>query len=362
MIHYAQGNLLDADAEALVNTVNEVGVMGKGIALQFRNAFPESAREYQRAAESGQVKVGRVLVTPSHDLVGPRWIIHFPTKKHWRQPSRLQWIRDGMKDLVRAIREYEIGSVALPPLGCGNGGLDWAHVRKEMEGALSAIPEVDVTVFVPSENYFNAPKRAGVEELSPARALIAELIRRYSVLGLDCSVLEVQKLTWFLDRSLEHLGLGDPLKLRFNANRYGPYADQLRHLMDALDGSYLHSEKRLSEAKPTEQVWFEDSKREEVDAYLHEAGQHFLPALKEVTELIDGFESPLGLEALSTVDWLLYCEGVKPTVESIREGIDHWPAGSSAARRKQRLFSDRLLELSTARLSEIFGSRAENPS
>jgi O-acetyl-ADP-ribose deacetylase (regulator of RNase III) len=356
MIRYTKGNLLEASADALVNTVNEIGVMGKGIALQFSEAFPASSREYQRAAKERRVYVGRVLVTTGNDLLGPRWIIHFTTKKHWRQPSRLEWVREGLKDLVRVVREKDIRSIALPPLGCGNGGLEWTQVRREIEGAFASLPDVEVTVFEPTDQYFNAPKRAGVESLTPARALIAEMVRRYAVPGIDSSVLEVQKLAWFLYRAATRRGLGHALELTFVANRYGPYADRLRHLIDALDGSYLHAERRLADARPADPVWFEDSKREALAQYLARPDHaELMPVLDEVTAIIRGFESPLGLEALSTVDWLISVEKTEPTVPAIRAELEVWPAGRSAARRKQRILSDRLLELAANRLVAVRG-------
>ncbi len=351
MIHYTQGNLLEAQVDALVNTVNEVGVMGKGIALMFREAFPESAREYQEAATAGRIRVGQVHVTRNRELVGPRWIIDFPTKKHWRNPSRMEWIRDGLRDLVRVIGEHQITSIALPPLGCGNGGLEWAQVRREIELALGDLPGVSVTVYEPSGRYQNAPKRAGVEELTPARAMIAELIRRYLVLGNDCTNLEVQKLAWFLDRSIKALGLPDPLELRFAANKYGPYADNLRHLLDNLDGSYLHCEKRLGDAGPFDLIWFEDARRGQVEAYLEREAAVYGPAVARTAEVIDGFESPLGMELLATVDWLLRECGCEPTVAALRAGLEAWPGGKAAARRKQALFDDRLLALALDRLA-----------
>lgn len=352
MIRYAQGNVLDAPAEALVNTVNEVGVMGKGVALMFREGFPDSAHAYQEAAKRGDVHVGRVLVTRHNALVGPRWILHFPTKKHWRNPSRLEWVREGLKDLVRVIREEGIRSIALPPLGCGSGGLDWPQVRREIEAALVDLPDVEVLVYEPVSTYQNAPKRAGVEELTPARALIAELVRRYSVLGLECTNLEVQKLAWFLHRMLGALRLSDPLNLEFVANKYGPYADRLRHLLNGLDGSYLHCEKRLADAGPFEPIWFEDSKRDSVAAYLtSEAARQYLPALERTAEIIDGFESPLGMELLATVDWLLFEKKCEPTIAGIRRGLQRWPGGRTAAKRKLDLFDDRLLQLALARLA-----------
>jgi len=171
MIEYVEGNLLEANIDALVNTVNEVGVMGKGIALQFREAFPVSAREYTLAARHGDVRVGHVLVTRDDSLDGPKWIIHFPTKRNWRQPSQLVWVRDGLRDLVRVVRENHIESIALPPLGCGNGGLRWDDVRREIETAFHNVRGARVVVYEPTAAHQAAPKARGVEELTPARAL-----------------------------------------------------------------------------------------------------------------------------------------------------------------------------------------------
>jgi len=153
MIRHTKGNLLNADADALVNTVNEVGVMGKGIALMFRKTFPANTENYEKAVESKQVKMGRMFVSENRSLVGPRWIINFPIKKHWRNPLKLEWVHDGLKDLVRVLREREIHSVALPPLGCGNGGLDWTVVRREIEAALGDLAGVEVLVYEPTDAY-----------------------------------------------------------------------------------------------------------------------------------------------------------------------------------------------------------------
>jgi O-acetyl-ADP-ribose deacetylase (regulator of RNase III) len=327
--------------------------MGKGIALMFRDAFPENTRAYEQAAQQGAIRVGEMFTSDLRTLVGPRWIINFPTKKHWRQPSRLEWVRTGLQDLVRVVRANGIRSIALPPLGCGNGGLQWAQVRPEIEAAAAMLPEVEFIVYEPTDRYLNAPKRSGVETLTPARALVAELVRRYSIPGLDCTNLEVQKLAWFLHRSIVTVGAPDPLDLRFQANKYGPYSDRLRHLLDGLDGSYLHCDKRLSDAGPLDEIRFEDGKADALHAYLDTAVMDpFRPALTHTSEIIDGFESPLGLELLATVDWLLSECGVAATVEGIRQGLDAWPAGAAAARRKQGLFDDRLLRLALERLGE----------
>lgn len=352
MITFVRGNLLEAEVEALVNTVNTVGVMGKGIALMFKEAFPENFTQYAAACKRGGVVIGRMFVTRNEALVGPRWIINFPTKQHWRGPSHLDWISAGLEDLRRVIREHGIRSVAVPPLGTGNGGLDWRRVRPLISGALQGLEGVEVVVYEPTHEYRNVAKRTGVQELTPARALIAGLVRRYSVLGIECSLLEIHKLAWFLERGIERMGIDNPLKLQFVANKYGPYANRLAHLLDDLDGSYLHCAKRLSDATPRDAIWFDDAKKDVVEAYLGSGeAKQLLPALEETARIIDGFESPLGMELLGTVGWLLDREGVDRTVGAVRAALGRWPGGVNAAERKLRLFDDRLIGLALERLA-----------
>lgn len=354
MMRFTQGNLLDAPVEAVVNTVNTVGVMGKGIALMFKDRFPENYKAYAAACKAGEVAVGKMFVVPGVELEGPRWIINFPTKKDWKHPTKLEWVISGLEDLKRVIEQKQIRSIAIPPLGCGNGGLDWAIVRPLVEQALRDLSNVEVVVYEPTARYQNIAKKKGVEKLTPARALIAELVRRYWVLGIECTLLEVQKLAWFLERSIKRLGLNDPLKLGFEANRYGPYANRLDHLLDGLDGSYLHCDKRIADADPFDTIWFEESKREKVDLYIKSSeAREYLPALEATDALIDGFQSPLGMEALATVDWLVSREGVEATLPAVRRGLEIWPAGASAAQRKTKLFSDNLILLALGRLKAL---------
>ena len=352
-MQFTQGNLLEARVDAVVNTVNTVGVMGKGIALMFKERFPENYKAYAAACETGRVRVGEMFVTAGVELDGPRWIINFPTKKDWKHPTKLEWVRSGLVALKQVIHEKHIKSIAIPPLGCGNGGLDWAVVRPLIEDALAEMADVEVIVYEPTPKYQNVAKKQGVEKLTPARALIAEMVRRYWVLGIECTLLEAQKLAWFLERTIKGMKLEDPLDLRFAADRYGPYANRLTHLLNGLDGSYLHCDKRLADAGPFDTIWFEDSKREKLELYLKTEAKAYLPALEATDILIDGFQSPLGMEALATVDWLIAREGVEPTLPGIREGIRHWPAGPGHAQRKERLFDDRLLELALDRSRSI---------
>lgn len=188
--------------------------------------------------------------------------------------------------------------------------------------------------------------------MTPARALIAELVRRYWILGIECSLLEVQKLAYFLERSIEKLHLKNPLDLRFAADKYGPYASRLTHLLDGLDGSYLHCDKRLGDAGPFDVIWFDEAKKDRVAAYLKSSdAKPYLPALEMTADLIDGFESPLGMELLATVDWLVHKMSVEPNRVAVRRGLQSWKGGHKAAERKQRLFDDRLIDLGLQRLS-----------
>ncbi|WP_415907765.1 macro domain-containing protein [Oleiharenicola sp. Vm1] len=354
MMRFTQGNLLDAPVEAVVNTVNTVGIMGKGIALMFKDRFPENFDAYEAACQAGEVKVGRMFVQAGVELEGPRWIINFPTKQHWRHPTKIEWIDAGLADLKAVIQAKGIRSIALPPLGCGNGGLDWADVRPRIEKALGDLAGVEVVVYEPTAKYQNVAKKNGVEKLTPARALIAELVRRYWVLGIECTLIETQKLAWCLERSIRRLGLRDVLDLRFEANRYGPYAHRLSHLLDGLDGSYLHCDKRIADASPFDTIWFEETKREKLDFYLRSAeARDYLPALEATDALIDGFQSPLGMEVLATVDWLIEHERAEPSVAGIRRALAKWPAGEEAARRKLKVFDDQLIALALERVTAV---------
>jgi O-acetyl-ADP-ribose deacetylase (regulator of RNase III) len=351
MLTFTQGNLLEERAEALVNTVNTVGVMGKGIALMFKERFAENFRRYATACKVGDVRTGRMFVTETGELDGPRWIINFPTKQHWRGNSRMEWIVAGLHDLRRFLIENQVKSVAIPPLGAGNGGLEWAEVRAQIATILGDL-ETKVVVFEPTQKYQNVAKRTGVEELTPARALIAELVRRYWVLGMECSLLEIQKLAWFLERNIERLDLKtNPLELKFVAHRYGPYANRLDHLLHDLDGSYLHCDKRISDANPFDVIWFDENRRHYLQTFINSEAKDFIPALEATASLIDGFESPYGMELLATVDWLLTREDIAPTVPAIREGLRQWRGGKGAVDRKNRLFGDRALGIALEKLT-----------
>lgn len=345
MLRYTQGNLLESGAEALVNTVNTVGISGKGIALMFKEAYPDNFRAYEAACKAGQLEPGGLFITERHDMLGPRYIINFATKKHWRNPSRLEWIEHGLAVLGQKIEARGIRSIAIPPLGAGNGGLDWAKIKSLIAESL-ARHDCEIIVFEPTKTYQNVVKRNGVERLTPARAAMAEMIRRYEVLGFDCSMLEAQKLAWFLHRATQRLKLPVLIADDFTANRYGPYSDKVRHLLDSLDGSYITCERRVADARPFDPIHFRHDRKDQISAYLTSPDASvYRPALDEAANIIDGFQSPHGLELLATIDWLNHESGVPLAVGEMTAAIVRWPGPEGAAERKVRVFTPHHIEI-----------------
>ena len=352
MITYKQGNLLSANTEALVNTVNTVGVMGKGIALMFKEQFPNNMKLYKAACKSNLLQTGKMFVTQCESME-PRWVINFPTKQHWRDPSKMEWIVSGLKDLREFILNNKVKSIAIPPLGAGNGGLLWQAVRQQIELILGDLENVDVQLYEPTAQYQNVIKQTGLIKLTPAKALIVELIRRYWVLGVECSLLEIQKLAWFLDRSIHLFCPELSLKLKFKPHYYGPYADSLRYLLGALDGNYLCCEKRINDAKPLDVIWFDNNHKEQLEAYLNsDEMKPYAEALEHTSKLIDGFESPFEMELLATIDWLIEMEQCSPDTESLLKGLRNWKH-LAAAKRKVRLFDSRAVSVALKRLETI---------
>jgi O-acetyl-ADP-ribose deacetylase (regulator of RNase III) len=217
-LHLTHGDLLKQDdVDAIVNTVNCVGVMGKGIALQFKNKWPGNFAAYQTACKAGKVRPGKMMVFDSGAYAQPHFIINFPTKDHWRGNSKLSFIEDGLRDLAAQVRALDIRSIAIPPLGCGNGGLDWQDVKPLIERAFADLPEVDVRVFEPGA----APDAKSMEvrtsrpRMTPGRAAILKSIDTYRELNYGLTKIEVQKLGYFLQVA------GQDLRLQFEKHLYG---------------------------------------------------------------------------------------------------------------------------------------------
>ena len=145
MLHFKTGNLFDSQAEAYVNAVNCKGVMGKGIALQFKRTYPDMFREYKARCERGEVRLGELTTFQAESKL----VVNFPTKDHWRSKSTLEPIRTGLAALRELIEQEAIPSIALPALGCGLGGLEWRTVKVEIEKALDGLLGVEVEIYEP---------------------------------------------------------------------------------------------------------------------------------------------------------------------------------------------------------------------
>jgi O-acetyl-ADP-ribose deacetylase (regulator of RNase III) len=322
MIHPSTGNLLLASAEALVNTVNTEGVMGKGIALQFRQAYPAMFRAYADACKAGAVELGRMDV---HDLggigEGPRWIINFPTKGHWKAKSRMADVELGLLDLVRTVQRLGIRSIAVPPLGCGHGGLEWSEVRPRIVHAFSDAPSVDVLLFGPAgaPDASSMPNRTDKPQMTVGRAALILLMDRYLSGLLDpmVSLLEVHKLMYFLQEA------GQDLRLNYAAGLYGPYAENLRHVLIKLEGHLLqgYGDGEDAPGKPIELL---PGAVEQATKFLS-ADLEAKSRMDRVAQLLSGYEDPYGMELLSSVHWVMCrSEEARESADAAIEAVHGW--------------------------------------
>ena len=313
MIESVQGDILQADVEALVNTVNCVGVMGRGIALQFKKAFPENFTAYERACKRNELHQGMMLVHDLRRLQNPRYVINFPTKRHWKGNSKIEDIDSGLRALIADIRRLDIRSIALPPLGCGLGGLNWAEVRPKIVQAFADLPEVRVLLYEPvgapvAEKMAKAQKVPG---MTVGRAALLGLMRRYLSAVMDpyVSLLEIHKLMYFMQES------GEPLKLKYVKALYGPYADNLRHVLSHIEGHFISGYGDAGD-NPDKQIELKPHAADVADHYL-QSHPTTLARFDRVAHLIEGFESTYGMELIATVHWVGKHEGATSADEAV---------------------------------------------
>lgn len=302
MIELTRGNLLEAPAEALVNTVNCIGYMGKGIALQFKQAFPANFKIYEAACHAGDMVPGKMLIHDNGGLVNPRYIVNFPTKRHWKGKSRIEDVESGLKTLVEDVQRLGIRSIAVPPLGCGLGGLEWRVVRPLIEQAFASLPDVQVLLFEPAgaPAAKAMPVRTARPHMTPARALFIKLMDAYSALDYSRTLLEVQKLAYFLQEA------GEPLRLKYEAGHYGPYATNLNKVLEVMEGHFIRG--YGDSQKPDAEIELLPGAVEEASAFLADR-KDSATRLEQVADLIEGFETPYGMELLATVHWVAHYGG-----------------------------------------------------
>jgi O-acetyl-ADP-ribose deacetylase (regulator of RNase III) len=346
MIEFKTGDILTAEAEALVNTVNCVGIMGRGIALQFKNAFPANFKAYEAACTREEVQPGRMFVFETGTFTNPKYVINFPTKRHWRGKSRIEDIESGLTALVSEIRVRGIRSIAIPPLGSGLGGLNWTDVRPRIVAALGGLNDLQVIVFEPNNTPVETKSRE-VPKMTAGRAALVVLLHRYlgGLMDPFVTLLEVHKLLYFMQEA------GESLRLKYTKAAYGPYAENLRHVLHAVEGHLISGYADGGDA-PDKQLELVPGAVRDAEAFLaHDNDTR--DRFDRVGKLVEGFETPFGLELLATVHWV-----------STREhstGIDDIVAKTYAWNDRKKRFSRRQIGIAYSTLLEK-GWLAQAPS
>ena len=339
MIQLTRGDILQSNAEALVNTVNCVGYMGRGIAAQFKRAWPDNFRGYAAACKRGDVQPGRMFISETGRLVGPRWLVNFPTKRHWRARSRMEDIDAGLQALADDVRRLGIRSIAIPPLGCGLGGLRWSDVRPRIERTFAALPEVTVLLYEPT----GAPAPAEMvrpsepSKITPSRAVMVGLVERYLAGLMEpwVTLLELHKLLYFAQEA------GEPLRLRYVKAPYGPYAENLRHVLAKVEGQLLTGYADGGDDPNKEIALVPEGLLAARELLAGHPGAR--ARFERVADLVDGFETPFGMELLATVHWVAMRDGAT-TPDAAVTAVHGW-------NHRKRLFSREQIVLAFATLT-----------
>jgi len=343
MIKYVKEDILKIEADAIVNSVNLKGVMGKGLALAFKNAFPENFKLYKKACSSDIIKIGKLFITETGRLF-PKYIINFPTKDHWRFPSKYEYIEAGLEDLKNWLRNNGIKSIAIPPLGSGNGRLDWPKVKKMIIESLAEFKDNLEIIIVEPSNQFNyvVEKTKQKSELTPARAMLLYLMRKYQIMGYEVNFLVTQKLSYFLQR------FNEPLKLRFEKGYYGPFASNLIPVLNVLNNNFIKF-KNYNENKPSTTIRLITERQNEVDDFiLNKLSDKQKERLEKTLDFINGFETPFGLELLGTIDFIFREHKNILSTEKILKELQNW------TNRKVKLFKPAYIDSAKERLQTYF--------
>jgi O-acetyl-ADP-ribose deacetylase (regulator of RNase III) len=330
-IQLKSGDLLKEKTDAIVNTVNCVGVMGKGIALQFKQRWPKNFKEYEAASKRDEIKPGKMFIYDFGEWAQPRYIINFPTKVHWRGDSKLEYVEDGLRDLIKQLRRLKIQSISLPPLGCGNGGLEWGDVKALVFAAFKDHQDIAVNLYEPK----GAPpaREMAIQttkpNLTPGRAAIIKIISIYREMEYGLTKIEIQKLAYFLEKA------GQPLDLDFVKHNFGPYSDKLRHVLKALDGHYIHG---VGDFAGESDIAVLPGAVSEADAFIKKTGNNELAdRVERVRGLIQGFETPYGMELLASVHWVATQEPNVHNADEAVTAVHKWNARKRAILRDDHI-------------------------
>lgn len=317
-IEYKNGNMFDEPTEAIVNTVNCVGVMGKGVALEFKNRWPENYRAYKELCDKNLLVTGQMFVFQNismFDNGSHKYLINFPTKKHWRSKSKISYIEEGLDALILEITKLKIKSVSLPPLGCGNGGLEWSDVKTLIEAKLSNITNTKFVVFVPKEYLVNPEFKLVPKEMTANRATLVKTIGDFEIyFGGHLTRLSIQKLTYFLQC------FGIDFGLNFKKEKFGPYSEVLNNALKSMES------KNFIQGYTTEarEVTVTSGAFAAAEEYLNsESNLYYLEAIKKLSHLIEGYESPFGMELLASIHYLYKSKNVK-TIDDFLKEFSNW--------------------------------------
>ena len=338
-IQFKKGDMFSEPVEALVNTVNCVGVMGKGVALEFKNRWPANFKAYKKLCDAKKLSPGQMFVFDTQGLFasdGPKYLVNFPTKAHWRAKSKISYVEDGLDALAEAIRAHGIKSIAIPPLGCGNGGLDWAQVRPLIMSKLAGLEAVDIVVFTPMDAADEPEYAYSSLPMTRARAVLLRSLNdleRFFDGSFDR--ISLQKIAYFLQ------ALGVDFKLKFSRNLHGPYSEALKKAYIAFEHHGMISGFMTGDR----QAHVTNSGCAVADDFLNEADEDSDEVIDRLSKLIQGYESPYGLELLSSVHWLAHHEGHFP-VEKIIEEMMGWNEN------KRSSFGEDAIRLAYARLKD----------
>lgn len=338
-ITFKKGDMFVEPVDAIVNTVNCVGVMGKGVALEFKKRWPANYKFYKKACDSKELEPGKMLIFDNQELFpsdGPRYLVNFPTKSHWRSKSKLSYVDDGLDALVEKINEYNIRSIAIPPLGCGNGGLDWKEVKSLITSKLGNLESVNIVVFAPWSSDDEPEFSHANFPMTFERAILLKAIgdlEGYFDGALDR--ISLQKIAYFLQ------ALGIKFNLRFSKNLHGPYSEKLRKSFLAFEKSGMIK----GFVSGNREAHVTSSGYALADDFLSNSLSTNENVIDRLDKLIQGYESPYGLELLSSVHWLAHHENHHP-VDKVIEAMQNWNENkrSSFSKDTIRVAYDRLRE------------------
>ncbi|MDE6730834.1 MAG: macro domain-containing protein [Oscillospiraceae bacterium] len=286
MFHFVTGDLLQSDAYALVNTVNCEGYMGKGIAYQFKLRFPEMNTAYVKKCKGGELVPGTLHCYETENHL----IINFPTKNKWREKSRIEYISSGLEELVNQIQSRQISSIAIPPLGSGNGGLNWSEVKKLMLAKLKSIEKTtEIYIYEPSRNY--QAVASAEPQLSPSALILMKM--KFALDQNHFNDICLQKTAYFMNI------LSQKEYFHFKKANYGPYD----HSIDVICRNIKEFQTYYN-VDSTEKA-YEILLKKLISQSVEEKLSYYTPYIEKAATFTNHFETTKDVEGAATVLFII---------------------------------------------------------